>query len=70
MTRFAPDVHLGIMQMKPEAYNAQNVDLVNTQAQQEVLHVVRVLLDNTKTRLAVYSAWIVHLVTMHKQLQV
>ena len=58
------------MQMRPEVYSAQNVDWANTQAQQEVLHVVGVPLENTKMKLAVSSAWIVHLATMHKQLEV
>ena len=56
--------------MRPEVYSAQNVDWANTQAQQEVLHVVGVPLENTKTKLAVSIAWIVHLPTMHKQLEV
>ena len=56
--------------MRPEVYSAQNVDWANTQVQQEVLHVVGVPLENTKTKLAVSSAWIVHLATMHKQLEV
>ena len=70
VTRFVPDVHLDTMQMRLEVYSVQNVDWANTQTQQEVLHVVGVPLGNTKTKLAVSSAWIVHLATMHKQLEV